>query len=291
MSMCLPGLGQLYNGRINKACWFFLIFTFFSIPAFAIAILYLPPDLMVPGLMTTFFLCGFTWVYSILDAFFTAIKQKQYTPYSWQGSGVYLLAFLALAIIALPTLTSYMRANWVEPYRIPSASMEPTLVAGDFIFADKRYNCAGCKDKVKRGDVVVFIYPNDRNVNYIKRVIGLPGDRVQINGEVVKINGKTISKITAKQQSLNVVQETSDDKSWMVVWKKLNNARRAPVYDITVEPGRLFVMGDNRNASNDSRFFDTIPLADVKARARQIWGSYNRQLGGLVTDRAGKVIQ
>lgn len=291
MSVCLAGLGQLYNGQVNKACWFFLMFVFFSIPAFAFSILYLPAELMVSGLTVTLFFCGFVWVYSILEAFVTARKQKQYVPQAWQGGGLYLMVFLAVAIIALPAMTRFMRAHWVEPFRIPSASMEPTLVAGDFIFADKRYNCAGCEHKVQRGDVVVFIYPNDRNINYIKRVIGMPGERIQLRGEIVTINGVPISKVTAKQETLNVVQEAGGEKSWTVVWKKIKNAPRPPIYDITVPPGHVFVMGDNRNASNDSRFFDTIPLIDVKAKARQIWASYSQKLGGLKMDRAGKVIK
>lgn len=291
MSLCLPGLGQLYNGQINKACWFFLMFAAFSVPAFAISILYLPPDLMVSGVTVSLFFCGFFWIYSALEAFASARKQKQYVPYGWQGSGVYLLTFLALGIITLPTLTGYMRAKWVEPFRIPSASMEPTLVAGDFIFADKRYNCTGCEHKVQRGDVVVFIYPNDRNISYIKRVIGLPGERVQVRGEIVTINGVPISEAVASQETLNVAQETGGEKSWTVVWKKLKNAPRPQTYDIIVPPGRVFVMGDNRNASIDSRFFDTIPLADVKAKARQIWISYNQALGGLKMDRAGQIIK
>lgn len=291
MSLCLPGLGQLYNGQINKASWFIMASAFFTIPAFVFSVLHLPSELMVNGLTVSLFFCGFIWVYSALEAFVTARKKKQYTPHSWQGMGVYLFVFVTLVLIALPALAAHMRAKWVEPYRIPSASMEPTLVAGDFIFADKRYNCAGCKNKVQRGDVVVFTYPNDRSINYIKRVIALPQDRIQIQGETVKINGKTISKVADKQETLNVVQETSGEKSWTVVWKKIKGAPRPPIYDITVPIGQIFVMGDNRNASNDSRFFDTIQLSDVKARARQIWMSYNAKLGGLQMDRAGKVIK
>ncbi|MEZ5538031.1 MAG: signal peptidase I [Thiolinea sp.] len=290
MSLCLPGLGQLYNGRINKACWFFLSFTFFSVPAFVISILYLPAEWMVNALTVTLFMCGFIWIYGALDAFVEAMHNKQYMPQAWQGAGVYLLVLVAMALIILPQMAAYMRTKLVEPYRIPSASMEPTLVAGDFIFADKRYNCASCKHEVQHGDVVVFTFPNNRNVNYIKRVIGLPGDRVQIRGEIVKVNGDTISAVTSQQNGLDVVQEKSGNKSWVVIWKKVKSSPQ-PVYDITVPQGQVFVLGDNRNESNDSRFFDTVPLSDVKARARQIWMSYNKKLGGLRMDRAGKVIQ
>jgi signal peptidase I len=291
MSLCLPGMGQLYNGRINKASWFFLCFAFFSVPAFVIGILYVPAGWMVNALSVTIFMCGFIWIYSALDAFVEARHLKQYIIRSWQGAGVYLLLFTVLALIALPQMTSYMRAKLIEPFRIPSASMEPTLVAGDFIFADKRYNCPGCQHQVKRGDVVVFTFPNDRTVNYIKRVIGLPGDRIQIRGEIVTINGRAISTVTSQQPELNVVQESSEGKSWVVVWKKIKNKPKPPLYDVTVPQGQVFVLGDNRNASNDSRFFDSIPLHDVRAKARQIWMSYNKKLGGLRMDRAGKVIQ
>ncbi|MGB1256878.1 MAG: signal peptidase I [Thiolinea sp.] len=268
-----------------------MAFVFSSIVIAAAAALYLPPKWTVPVMLASAFLSAFIWVYSLLEATFDAKHKKQYQPFNWQGGGVYLLVFVALFFVFLPLASQYIKDHLVEAYRIPSASMEPTLVAGDFIFADKRYNCPGCQNKVERGDVVVFTYPNNRNTNYIKRIIGLPGDRVQINGETLKINGKTISKVIQQQDGMNVIEERNVDGRWIVVWKKIKNKVKAPVYDIKVPPGHVFVLGDNRNASNDSRFFDTVPLADIKGKARQIWLSYNRKLGGLRMDRAGKFIQ
>lgn len=292
ISLFLPGLGQLYNGSPNKASWFLIIFTVSSIFTMALAALYLPPQWTAPVMLAATFVSLLTWVYGILEATFDARTKKDFQPQNWQGGGVYLLVFSALVLLALPLLTQYVKDYFVEAYRIPSSSMEPTLVAGDFIFADKRYNCSSCMHKVERGDVVVFTYPNNRNTNYIKRIIGLPGDRVQVENERVKINGALISKQIQQQSGINVVQETDDknDKRWIVVWKQGKNSRETR-YDYKVPPGHVFVLGDNRNASNDSRFFDTVPLADVIGKARQIWLSYNNKIGGLRMDRTGKFIQ
>lgn len=293
ISIFLPGLGQLYNGSPNKASWFFMVFFCASVVTVAVAALYLPPQWTAPVLLAATFVSLLVWVYGILEATFDARSKKNYQPHSWQGGGVYLLVFAVLVLVAMPLATQYVKDKLVEAYRIPSSSMEPTLVAGDYIFADKRYNCPGCRHEVQRGDVVVFTFPNNRNINYIKRVIGLPGERVQIQGERVIINGTVISQPGQQQDGLNVVAE-SDEKSgnrWVVIWKQQGNARKRRNFDYRVPPGQVFVLGDNRNASNDSRFFNGIPLADINGRARQIWLSYNPKLGGLQPDRAGKPIQ
>lgn len=293
ISLFLPGLGQLYNGSPNKASWFFMVFVLSSVIAAAVAALYIPPKWTGSVLLAAVFVSLLVWIYSVLEATVDARQKKNYQPHSWQGGGVYLLVFVVLALMVLPLLGQYIKDHFVEAYRIPSSSMEPTLVAGDFIFADKRYNCSGCEHKVQRGDIVVFTYPNNRNTNYIKRVIGLPGDKVVIRKESVQINGKTISKQLQKQDGMHFVEETDSelDKRWIVVWKQNKKQANTPLYDFLVPPGHVFVLGDNRYASNDSRFFDPVPLADIKGKARQIWLSYNSKLGGLRMDRTGKLLQ
>ncbi len=293
ISLFLPGLGQLYNGSLNKASWFFMVFVLSSIVAVVAAALYIPPKWTGSVLLAAIFVSLLVWIYSVLEATVDAGHKKNYQLQSWQGGGVYLLTFVLLVLIAFPLLGQYIKDHFVEAYRIPSSSMEPTLVAGDFIFADKRYNCPGCAHKVQRGDIVTFTYPKNRNSNYIKRIVGLPGDRVQIKREVLKINGKSISKPLQKQDNMHFVEESDDtnDRRWIVVWKQDKAQPKAPAYDFRVPPGHVFVLGDNRNASNDSRFFDPVPLADIKGKARQIWMSYNTKLGGLRMDRAGKLLK
>jgi signal peptidase I len=94
--------------------------------------------------------------------------------------------------------------------------MEPTLLHGDFIFADKRYNCPNCKDAVQRGDIAIFTYPNNRTAYYIKRVIGLPGERVQIKGHDVFIDGRSLYGGESPFPGGERTTETDGRKRWQV---------------------------------------------------------------------------
>lgn len=289
MSAVLPGFGQLYNGELNKAAWLFLSFTFFTIPAVALLVMYLPSTSTMPVLIVSLGLTVSIWCIAVVEAFMSAYRKRDYHPYAWQGGGVYALIFVLCNFISLPLLTQYVRTHYIESFHIPSSSMQPNLIRGDMLFADKRYNCPSCKDHVKRGDVAIFVYPNDRNRYYIKRIIGLPGDRIKISDKQVFINGKSISGKPIRQHALVMVKETYGEKSWHVIWKKPDTKLKD--INVTVPNGEVFVLGDNRNESNDSRFFETVPLQDVVAKARQIWFSFNADLGGVVWERSGKVIQ
>ena len=287
-SAFLPGLGQLYNGEVSKAAWFFILTLCMGIPLASYLILHLPAAwtlYIVVGIVLGLVLL---WLLGMVDAVLSARRKQVYKPLAWQGMGTYVLVFLLLSQVLYPSVNTYLRSYWLEGFTIPSASMEPTLIAGDWILATQRYNCAGCVAKVKRGDVVVFTYPYDRTINYIKRVIGLPGDRIQIRGMQVSVNGETISSAPKRQSGLAVVQERYEDKRWVVVWREPDKVLRP--LDVTVGAGEVFVLGDNRNNSNDSRALGAIPLHDVFAKARQIWMSYSRERGGLQWDRIGQVV-
>lgn len=287
--MILPGFGQLYNGQINKAIWLFLVSSLLTIPAVAVAVLYLPPFWVLPALFISFGLALLIWLYNMADAFLNARRQPDYVLPGWQHSGMYILVFLLCNIVALPLLIDYVRHHQVESFRVPSGSMEPTVMTGDMFFADKRYNCPGCKTAVKRGDIAVFAYPNDRTLYFIKRIIGMPGDHLQIRGKTVFINGKAL---TAQESTLpnggTQVTETDGITSWHAVWS--TEGKNLPQTDITVPAGNMFAMGDNRSASNDSRFFGTIPLEDVVGKARQVWLSLDNKTQHVRWERSGQVL-
>ncbi len=285
MSLFLPGFGQLYNGEPNKAIWIFLTFLLFFIPGSALVALHLPSLLVVPALFSGLALTLCLWLYGMIDAWRGA--KQDYVLQSWQKSGLYALVFLACNMLAFPLLIGYVRAHEVEAFKIPSKSMEPDILNGDFIFADKRYNCPGCKEAVRRGDIAIFVYPNDRTRYYIKRIIGLPGDHVTVRGHEVTLNGKALSVREAQDKSGTQVTEAVDGRSWQAQW--LNDAKDTPQVDEIVPPGQVFVMGDNRRESVDSRFFGTVPLQDVVGRARQVWFSKNRD--GVRWGRLGKVLE
>ena len=308
-SFILPGFGQFYNGDLNRAIWLFLSFALLCIPAIGLIALYLPDALMLPTLLLGLLAALGVWVYAVWDAWRTARLQLGGPARAWQQSGVYALVFVLCDLLALPLLTMYVREHQVEPFYIPSASMEPSVRRGDRIWADKRYNCPGCKQGVHRGDIAVFAYPNDRSVRYIKRVIGLPGDQIQLKDRQVWVNGQPL-----QAGAPAVGMEAIDGRTWQMQWLEptvpagpatarpgvttptvmspsLNRAQTvaATELQLTVPDGQVFVLGDNRQISSDSRNFGTVPMQDILGRARQVWFSTDEK--GVRWGRLGQVLQ
>ena len=286
MSMVLPGYGQLYNGDVHKAIWLFLGFAVILAPGLAFSALYLPDAAMLPSLSIGALLTLGIWLYGMVDAFRTARRRPDHMVQPWQRSGMYAMVFLLCNAVFLPVLNGYVRDHQVASFHIPSASMSPGLLPGDILFADKRYNCPGCKQAVARGDIAIFTYPNNRTLYYIKRIIGLPGDRIRIEGTDIRVNGTLLTHRKLDSALGALVTEAVDGREWQVQWGKATGATQA--VEVVVPPGQVFVMGDNRNASTDSRDFGTVPLPDVVGRARQIWFSHGPD--GVRWNRMGQVL-
>ncbi|MBU1723059.1 MAG: signal peptidase I [Gammaproteobacteria bacterium] len=287
MSFILPGYGQLYNGDLNKAVWLFLGFGLLTVPAIALIALYLPTNWTLPALLTSLLLLLVLWLYGMVNAFRSARRKQDHVLQGWQTGGMYVLVLILCSVVALPLLTDYVRQNLVESFRVPSGSMEPTVMTGDMLFADKRYNRPGFKQAVQRGDIAIFVYPNDRTSYFIKRIVGLPGDKLQIKGNEVIINGKSTRMLETAVEGGVSVTETDGKHNWQVFWAKTN--LKLPEPTLTVPPGHVFVMGDNRSASNDSRFFGTVPLQDVVGKARQVWLSVKGN--EVLWERVGQVLK
>jgi signal peptidase I len=271
MSLLLPGLGQLYNGQLNKGLLLFMAFAFVSTPLMAMIALWLPAVWLLPMLLAALLLTFSLFIFGLIDAWRTANRSSSYRLQSWQQPGVYLALLLFGYLVVLVGSTQQIRSSLVESFRIPSSSMEPTLLRGDFLFADKRVNCPGCKHHIQRGDLAIFVYPNDRTKYYIKRIIGLPGDEIQIENRQVKVNGDSITRTVQGK----TVTEGGASGNYQVHWPEGEKSLR----QWKVPQGQVFVLGDNRNKTSDSRKFGTIPLRDVVGRATQIWFSYGRDSG------------
>jgi len=285
-SLALPGLGQFYNGELNKALWMFLGFLLIGVfPGMTIAALYVPAALMLPLLLTSAGLTFGLWGLAIVDAWRGAARRQIYTRREWQVSGLYVVLLLAGTALIL-TLAADVRQHMVQTFNIPTAAMRPGILRGDWLFADKRYNCPGCKTRVAVGDIGIFVFPNDRTQYYIKRVIGLPGDRVSITAHNVTVNGRSLSRSEAVEGDYTVVTEQAGQHSWRVQWK---NDSAGKDFDLTVPPGQIFLLGDNRDANTDSRNFGTVPLSDLVGNARQIWFSSGEN--GIRWGRFGKVLE
>ncbi len=302
-SFVLPGFGQLYNGEVNRAIWLFLSFALLSVTGPALVALYLPDGWMVPTLVAGLLLTLALWIYGVWQAAKAARSKQTYTIKSWQISGVYALIFVLCDLLALPLLTLYVREHQVEPFRIPSHSMEPSVLKGDYIFADKRYNCPGCRQGVHRGDIAIFAYPNDRSVHYIKRVIALPGDVVEYRNQQLRINGQPLQNSPVDVVT-GLATEQIDGRGWQIrqtvdttpprteaARPDLNRVATKPATELNlrVPDGQVFVIGDNRGNSVDSRTFGTVPLQDVLGRARQVWFSIDQ--GKIRWERLGLVLK
>jgi signal peptidase I len=292
-ALLMPGLGQLYNGQINKG--FFVLLTFISsVPLSALASLYLSEHLLLI-LLILGVLCAFgAYGYGLVDSYRVARQLgKDYQLRSYNHASAYIAALL-FGYIALNALTHYTRQHFVEAFKIPSQSMMPSVMQGDFLFADKRVNCPGCKHHIKRGDIVILVYPNNRTLLYIKRVIALPGDTVELSHQMVRVNGQSIQGHEIKNlgnNSLNSWLEThlayyeqGESGNYPVFWKKGEMTEKVT---ITVSNGQVFVLGDNRNATSDSRDFGTVPLVDIIGKAKQIWFSWDVENHRIRWERLG----
>ncbi|MGB9699477.1 MAG: signal peptidase I [Thermodesulfobacteriota bacterium] len=192
----------------------------------------------------------------------------------------------AEAIIIALVLALLIRTFVVQAFKIPSGSMEPTLEIGDHILVNKFIY--GIKipftsirlfplEKPKRGDVVVFIYPLDPSKDFIKRVVAVEGDTVQIVNKKLIINGVEVPDPHAVYK---------DDTVFPQEVQKRDNF--GPV---TVPKGCLFVLGDNRDRSLDSRFWGFVPIEDLRGKAFIIYWSWNSQETSVRWNRIGKLIQ
>ncbi|WP_250451949.1 signal peptidase I [Caballeronia sp. ATUFL_M2_KS44] len=199
-----------------------------------------------------------------------------------------------------------VRSFIVEPFKIPSGSMVPTLLVGDFILVNKyeyglRMPISNTKltngKPLTRGDVVVFRYPKDESVDYIKRVIGLPGDTVAYENKQLTINGKPVPEAPQPDYfdeerigyAKQFVEDLDGRKNAI-----LNNPQVPPfvmgaddfpyrdncVYNAQgvtckVPPGHYFMMGDNRDNSADSRYWGFVPDKNIVGRAFFIWMNFS----------------
>jgi signal peptidase I len=218
-----------------------------------------------------------------------------------------LLVEYAKAFFPVILVVFLLRSFVVEPFRIPSASMRPTLIEGDFILVSKftyglRLPILDIKlmdiGSPARGDVMVFRYPHDTSMNYIKRVVGLPGDHIVYDKKRLYVNGKLVEETPDSDYTFeDAGMRTIETKALVEKLGKhrhdiLLDPRRGQEHmEFDVPEGQYFVMGDNRDYSNDSRYWGYVPDRLIVGRAFLIWFSWNEFGGGGVNwGRLGTMI-
>jgi signal peptidase I len=200
-----------------------------------------------------------------------------------------------------------LRSFLAEPFKIPSGSMMPTLLVGDFLLVNKftygiRLPVINKKiielNEPKRGDIVVFRFPKDPSVDYIKRVIGVPGDTIKYDQKQLYINN-----VPQKQISLGAYEGLGQGRDMTGADHLLENLDGvehsilirpgAPSLQFTyvVPKGYYFAMGDNRDNSNDSRYWGPVPEANLVGKAFFIWMNFDWENKGISFERIGTVLQ
>ena len=229
------------------------------------------------------------------------VKSQQPPPHNEPWYVEYSKSFFPVLLIVL-----VLRSFVAEPFRIPSGSMMPTLLVGNFILVNKYaygIRLPVLKTKIlevgepKRGDVAVFRFPRNPSDDYIKRIIGLPGDRVAYYNKSVYINGKEIKQIhvgayegLGSGSIMNNALRKREDLENLQHDILITEDRMNVNGEFIVPPGHYFVLGDNRDNSNDSRFWGFVPEENLVGKAFIIWLKWDFQGGSFDASRIGERI-
>lgn len=214
------------------------------------------------------------------------------------------------AIVSALLIAFVLRSFVIEAFKIPSGSMIPTLLVGDHIFVNKfifglrvpfTHHYLFRLGEPKRGDVIVFIYPVEEDKDFIKRVVGLPGDRLEIVDNEIKINGEVVGRqsLDAKQvqseiplfpgwEHYDFFEERLGDVTHLV---QLDHTSQPEKVAVAVPPDSYFMMGDNRDNSADSREWGFVSRSYIKGKAMFVWLSWDSDGGGVRWNRFGHWIK
>lgn len=252
----------------------------------------------------SFFLVAASFVTGVVWGGYCLYLKSAEKPYPTENEPLlveYARSFFPVVLIVL-----LLRSFLVEPFRIPSGSMMPTLLVGDFILVNKftygvRLPVVNTKiiemGEPKRGDIVVFRFPKQPSIDYIKRVIGLPGDRIAYFGKKIYVNGQPVEQVPMGRyqgvgQGINMTgAEHLQEDLTGVKHSILISPGVSTVEDVFVVPkGHYFVMGDNRDNSNDSRYWGMVPEANLVGKAFFIWMNWDWENKGIAFERLGTIL-
>ena len=186
---------------------------------------------------------------------------------------VVLLFSIPGALLLLLRLVAY------QPFNIPSSSNEPSLMLGDYIFVSKLAYRFGDPE---RGDIAVFKYPADTNIDYVKRVVGLPGDRIQMKDGVVYLNGRPLPQealaplnLSYNADPMTLYRETLPDGRSYVIGNMTDVGSVDNTAEYLVPAGHYFALGDNRDNSQDSRYWGFVPDENIVGKAFFVWMNFS----------------
>lgn len=274
LSLVLMGLGQLYNGQPRRAVVFLALNV---LPYVAIAMMsgFL---LFFQGIIV-FYLAILIFVgikvFSVIDAFLGARRAGEMALRRYNRWYVYVSVFLAVVVVQSVIELAFERP--VASFSIPSGAMKPTLLVGDYLHADKN---AYADRAPERGDIAIFRKPPENEIDYIKRIVGLPGDRIQMLDGILHINGEAVGRERIEDFIDDLgrgvpryIETFPNGRAHKILETAGDNGRLDNTPEFVVPEGHYFFMGDNRDNSADSRVIGYIPAENMIGMARIIFFS------------------
>lgn len=268
LSLVKAGLGQIYNGQLKKGLFVILI-GYCYIPLFYFVASH---GLSILTLFAMIAIAAVYYAYVVADSIVVARKlSTDYTPKKYNSIYVYMGVLLFFGVLN-HFLSDSIKNNVIEAFKFPTASMEPTLQIGDHILVDRSPKARF----PKRGDIIVFEYPKDPEKNFLKRVVAIGGDRVEMRDAILYVNGNAVSEPYLKQPDIDNLAKLSSWSNYSAV---------------VVPDNAYFVLGDNRDKSQDSRYFGFIQQAKIKGIAQSIYWSWDKPNNSVRWDRIGMAIR
>ena len=274
LSLVVAGLGQLYNGQFRRAAVLFALESLLAVLALIAWSFFISVQgITAVCLMLLASLCikGF----SVVDAFTGARRMGMMELKRYNRWYIYLA--ISLVPMGFSELVKYPTAS----YSIPSASMHPTLLTGDYV----RVNKYAYTDRApERGDIAVFWKPGQEQVEYLARIVGLPGDRIQMIGGVLHINAKPVAReriedfesprqYYGRETAMQYVETLPNGREHRILEAQGDSGRLDSMDEVVVPEGHYFAMGDNRDNSADSRTTGFIPEENLIGRAEILFFS------------------
>lgn len=240
LSVLATGLGQLYVGQAKK-CITIIALQISIMLVYAVSGL----NSTIYGFWSFILLALSVHAYSAVSAFISAYKQKNYVLKKYNRPAIYISSWLLLAVLSGLVISARGAVLGYETYQIPSGSMAPTISVGDYILVDTR------RKTPQVGDVIVYTH---NGINFVKRVAAVGNDKISIADGKIILNGKDIGNLSAPSERIK--------KDYSLTMQEK-----------TIPKGELFLLGDNRDGSNDSRFIGTISSTQIIGTVTGIWFS------------------
>jgi len=264
----LPGLGYIYCGHAKLGITIYIILQIIAFIALAFLLLPIP----ILNVIITTLIIILAYLYIIIDSVKTArLTTDAYELKKYNRWYIYVIIFLFAAFLIDPVTTWASKRFYIQSYKIPSGAMIPSLEIGDHIIVNKfvyQYR------KPQHGDIIIFQFPKEPKREFIKRVIAIGGDKIEIRNKKLIINDNEVEEDYVVYQDV-IVEDSERDN-----------------YGPSIVPhNSLFVLGDNRDQSYDSRFWGFVDIGAVRGKAQTIYWSWDKDNTTVRWDRIGQLVK